>query len=167
MTPGNAGPMDALLILMLLLTANGSPIVARMLLGERGNTPLDLGHRLADGQPVLGPSKTLRGILAAVLATTALAAVFRYGWQIGLIIGSLAMLGDALSSFIKRRLRMPSGSMALGLDHVPEALFPLLACKPLLGLSWNRVFALTASFMIANLLLSRVLFHLGLREHPY
>ena len=48
-----------------------------------------------------------------------------------------------------------------------ERLFQVLACKPLLGLSWNRVFALTAGFMIANLLLSRVLFHIGLREHPY
>ena len=167
MTPGTAGLMDAFLILMLLLTANGSPIVARMMFGDRGDAPLDCGHRFADGKPLLGPSKTLRGVLAAVLATTVLAAIFRYGWMVGLIIGLLAMLGDALSSFIKRRLGMPPGSMALGLDHVPEALFPLLACKPLLGLSWNRVLALTAGFMIANLLLSRVLFHLGLREHPY
>jgi hypothetical protein len=165
--PGGAGLMDAFLILMLLLTANGSPIIARMIMGDQGNAPLDGGRRLADGKPLLGPSKTLRGVLAALLATMILAAAFGYGWRIGLIISAMAMLGDAFSSFIKRRLGMPSGSMAIGLDHVPESLFPLLACKPMLELSWNQVVALTAGFMIANLLLSRVLFHLGLREHPH
>jgi hypothetical protein len=39
------------------------------------------------------------------------------------------MAGDLFSSFLKRRLNLPPSSPALGLDQVPESLFPLLACR--------------------------------------
>ena len=60
-------------------------------------------------------------------------------WQLGLVVGVAAMFGDACSSFIKRRLGMPSGAMALGLDHVPESLFPLIASRAWVALSWPEV----------------------------
>ena len=34
------------------------------------------------------------------------------------------MAGDLFSSFVKRRLRLASSSMAIGLDHIPESSFP-------------------------------------------
>jgi CDP-2,3-bis-(O-geranylgeranyl)-sn-glycerol synthase len=159
--------MDEILLLVLLLTANGSPIIAQMILGSRGEAALDRGRRFADGRPVFGPSKTLRGVLAALLATTLAGLALGYSWYLGALLGTFAMLGDLVSSFTKRRLGMPSGSMALGLDHIPESLLPLLVCRPLLGLSWDQVLALTAGFMVANLLLSRLMFHFGLRQHPH
>ncbi len=159
--------MDEILLLVLLLIANGSPIIAQIILRDRGGAALDRGRRLADGRAVFGPSKTLRGVLAALLATTLAGLALGYPWHIGPLIGAFAMIGDLFSSFIKRRLGMPSGSMALGLDHVPESLLPLLVCRPLLGLSWGQTLTLTAGFMIANLLLSRLMFRFGLRQHPY
>lgn len=159
--------MEELRLLLMLLTANGSPIAARMLMGAHLDARLDGGRRLADGQPILGVSKTIRGVIAATLATTLLGVLLGYAWQIGALIGLLAMVGDALSSFIKRRLGMPSGSMALGLDHLPESILPLLACKPLLNLTWVQIAILGIVFMLSNLLLSRVLYFLGVRQHPY
>ena len=62
---------------------------------------------------------------------------------------------------------LPSSAMAPGLDHIPESFLPLLACKPMLQLSWTQVLLLSLGFMVANLLLSRMLHRLGVRKHPY
>lgn len=159
--------MDELILLLLLITANGSPIVARNLLGSRFDRPLDGGKVLANGQRLLGVSKTWRGLIAAVLATGLLTILIGWPWQVGVCIGLFAMLGDAASSFIKRRLGMASSAMAPGLDHIPESLLPLLACKPLLQLSWPQVLLLSLGFMVANFALSRLLHRLGIRRHPY
>lgn len=161
------GGMDELWLMLLLLTANGSPIIARGLLGNRLGYPLDGGHRLADGHRILGDSKTWRGLAAAVLASTLLTLAIGWPWQAGVTIGLAAMLGDSVSSFVKRRLGMASSSPAPGLDHIPESLFPLIACKTLLQLSWTQVVLLSLGFMLADLLLSRLLHHIGIRRHPY
>ena len=166
-TGQNILAMDEFFLLLLLLTANGSPIVVRNLLRGRWDSPLDRGLRLADGHRLLGASKTWRGLVTAVLATTLLSLMLGWSWQIGATIGAFAMLGDAVSSFIKRRMGLPSSAMAPGLDHVPESLLPLLACKPLMQLSWTQVLLLSLAFMIANLLLSRLLHRVGIRRHPY
>lgn len=160
-------PTTELYILTLILAANGAPILAQLLLGERWRQPLDAGWRLADGRPLFGPSKTLPGLLAALLASTLLAALFGLGWRLGLIVGCLAMLGDLFSSFLKRRMGLASSAMALGLDQVPESLFPLLACMPLLDLSWTQVAALTLAFVVLELSISRLAYRLGIRRRPY
>lgn len=159
--------MEELILMLLLLTANGSPIVARNLMGKRLGLPLDAGVTLSDGRRLLGATKTLRGLAAALLTTTLVALAFGWPWQIGATVGAFAMLGDAASSFVKRRLGMAPSASAPGLDHIPESLLPLLACKPLMGLSLSQVFLLSLGFMAANLLLSRLLHRLGVRKHPY
>lgn len=159
--------MTELFLLLLLLTANGSPIVARLMLGDRLDRPLDGGRMMADGHPLLGPSKTLRGLVSAIVGTVAAAPLLGFSWQIGLLIAIFAMLGDIFSSFLKRRLGLASSAMALGLDQIPESLFPLVACRSLLDLSVSQVLLLTFVFMIAELLISRLLYQLGIRQHPY
>ncbi|HXK57554.1 MAG TPA: CDP-archaeol synthase, partial [Gammaproteobacteria bacterium] len=84
-----------------------------------------------------------------------------------LLIGGFAMLGDLLSSFFKRRLGLNPSAMAFGLDQIPESLLPLLVCRPLLDLSWLQVCLLTLGFLILELLLSQLLYRLGIRRHPY
>ena len=161
------GGMDELWLMLLLLTANGSPILARELLRGRLDHPLDGGRMFADGRRILGDSKTWRGLAAAVLASTLLALAIGWPWQTGVVIGLAAMLGDSASSFVKRRLGLASSSPVPGLDHIPESLFPLLACRSLLQLSWTQVVLLSLGFMVANRLLSRLLHRLGVRRHPY
>ncbi|KRT54995.1 CDP-archaeol synthase [endosymbiont of Ridgeia piscesae] len=158
---------DQLLLLLLLLTTNGAPLLARELLRSSFNHPIDGGHRLASDHPLLGPSKTWRGVIAALLLTPLVSLLLGLGWQLGLVIALFAMLGDISSSFIKRRLGMPSSSMALGLDQVPESLLPLLACRLLIELPLTQLALLVVLFFIAELLLSRVLFWLHIRRHPY
>ena len=121
-------PVVIFQLLVLLLLANGTPMVAGKLLGARLARPLDGGLEFADGRPLFGRSKTIRGVVLAILVTIAGAPLVGLAWQIGLLTGALAMAGDLCSSFFKRRLGLPASSPAVGLDQIPESLFPLLAC---------------------------------------
>jgi CDP-2,3-bis-(O-geranylgeranyl)-sn-glycerol synthase len=159
--------MIELNLLLLLLIANGTPILARLLLGDRFTLPVDAGLTDAGGKPWLGHSKTVRGVLAAVLVTAFAAPLFGLPWQTGAMIGLLAMLGDLTASFIKRRLGLPSSSQALGLDQIPESLLPALYCASGLDLDWSAVLRIVLGFWISEILLSRLLFRLGIRRHPY
>ena len=153
--------------LVLLLVANGTPVLAGKFLGEYAGWPLDFNYIAADGKPLLGKSKTLRGILLAICATAATAEIFGLGWLLGALFGTFSMLGDLVSSFTKRRLGMPSGSQAPGLDQVPEALLPLAACAVPLGLQWYEVLVATGLFWLLELQLSRVLYSLHIRKNPW
>lgn len=160
-------PTLELFVLLLLLTANGVPILVHLVLGERWGWPLDGGWQFIDGQPLLGASKTVVGVVGALLASTLLALFLDLGWRIGLLIGGVAMLGDLLSSFFKRRMGLRPSAMALGLDQVPESLLPLMACAPLLDLTWTQVLLLTLVFVVLEIILSRVAYYFGIRKQPY
>lgn len=154
-------------LLVLLLVANASPLLVRALFGRRFAQPLDGGRRWRDGQPLLGPSKTWRGAIAAVSTAALAAPLLGLSAALGALIGAGAMLGDALSSFAKRRLGLESGAMAPGLDHLPEALLPLLACAPLLDLTVGEIVVTSLAFMAADLLISRLADRLGIGDHPH
>ena len=155
------------LALLLLVVANGTPILAHRLLGTRFATPLDGGLRLGDGHPLFGPGKTIRGVVLSVVVTALTGCVFGLGVGTGLLFGALTMVGDLSASFIKRRIRIPSGGRALGLDQVLESLFPLLGCRSALGLDLTSVAVLVLVFLVLELALSRLLYRLGIRERPY
>ena len=154
-------------LLLLLLIANGAPIIARNLLGKRWNRPLDGGRTFLDGRPWLGASKTLRGILAAIIACGVTAALLGIPLITGVLAAIGAMLGDLLSSFTKRRLRIAPSAMAPGLDQIPESLLPTLLVGSQLGLTPGWGVATIAAFVALELLLSRILFALRIRKRPY
>ena len=154
-------------LLCLLLVANGTPLLARKLFGRHLAYPLDGDREFIDGRPLFGPAKTVRGIACAVVVTTAAAPLVGLDWQIGLMIGSLAMAGDLFSSFVKRRLGRASSSPAIGIDQIPESLFPLLACMRPLSLTLADVAIAAAVFFFGELVVSRLLYAFDLRERPY
>lgn len=147
--------------------ANGAPVLAARLLGPRLDWPVDAGLHLADGYRLLGPSKTLRGLTAAVLATAPTAWLLGLGWGVGAAVAVLAMAGDLASSFVKRRLGRAASSQALGLDQVPEALLPAALLREAFGLDWSEVGLTAVAFMALGLALSAVGYRLGLRDRPY
>jgi CDP-2,3-bis-(O-geranylgeranyl)-sn-glycerol synthase len=134
-----------LAVLWLLLPAYIANAFATLPRGR--GPPMDFGHRWGrDGQRILGPSKTWAGFLFAgfaampfclleawlillappslqlvptlaptVLAALPLAALLTFG----------AMTGDALGSFVKRRLQRPSGSRTVLIDQLPFVLVPI------------------------------------------
>ena len=154
--------------LFLVLVANSAPILIRQIpfLGKF-TYPLDCNVRFFDGRRLLGTSKTWRGLIAAILATLLCSFALQTGWFTGLAVGSLAMLGDSLSSFIKRRLAMPPSHMALGLDQIPESLLPIIYLHYLWQFDWQYIWVLVLIFTILELMLSRILFLLHIRKRPY
>jgi CDP-diglyceride synthetase len=154
-------------LLILLVVANGTAVAAKKLLRGTLARPLDGGAPFVDGRPIFGPAKTIRGIVASVLATSICATLMGLGWNVGVVIATFAMAGDLFSSFVKRRLDLASSSMAIGLDHIPESLFPLLAIRLLLPLSILDVVAGTTIFVVGALILSPLLFKLNLRDEPH
>jgi CDP-archaeol synthase len=154
-------------LLLLLATANTAPIAATRLFGARWAAPLDGGLHFVDGRPLLGPSKTVRGLVAAVIATAVLAVLLGLPLAWGALIGAMSMLGDAMSSFAKRRLGIASSGRATGIDQIPEALLPLLAAKGEFDLSWLQIALITLAFFLLEMPLARLLFQFGLRDRPY
>jgi CDP-diglyceride synthetase len=159
--------LHILQLLALMTLANGTPIVAKKMFGPRFSFPLDAGTVFFDGRPLFGRSKTIRGILISVLITTASAPLIGLDLTIGAIVASAAMAGDVFSSFLKRRLNYPPSSQALGLDQIPESLFPMLACRDALSLTIADIALGVGIFFIGALILSRFLFRANLRDEPY
>jgi CDP-2,3-bis-(O-geranylgeranyl)-sn-glycerol synthase len=154
-------------LLLLLGVANASPIVATRLLDPRWRTPLDGGMRFFDGRALLGPSKTVRGATAAIVATALAAPVLSIPLGLGALIGAAAMTGDALSSFTKRRLGIASSGRATGLDQIPESVLPLLAVQGVLDLSAYQILGITVMFFALDIPIARLCYLLGIRNTPY
>lgn len=107
--------IDLLLFLVPIYVANSSPVV----LG--GGMPMDLGMNFLDKRRLLGEGKTVRGFLGGVLAGTFFGGIvallypleffsspqMQYLAAFVLAFGTLA--GDALGSFVKRRMGVDSG----------------------------------------------------------
>jgi len=155
-------------LLLLLGVANGTPIIARKLLGSQFSHPLDGGARWPlDGRRVLGNSKTIRGVLVSLVATSAVAPVLGLEALQGAALAGLSMLGDSFSSFLKRRLDRPLHSQTFGLDQIPESLLPLLLLYQPLGLDGPDIVLIVSVFVVLELLLSRILYRLNIRDRPY
>ena len=120
--------------LILVSAANGAPVLFARLLGARFARPVDGGIVLSDGHPLLGRSKTWRGVAAAIVFAACVGVLIGLPWQAGALTGASAMAGDCLSSFVKRRFGLEPISMTLGLDQVFESLFPAVACSAYLPL---------------------------------
>jgi CDP-archaeol synthase len=160
-------PKLILQLLALLGLANSTPVLMNKFMGRRWSYPMDCGAKFVDGQPLFGASKTVRGVLVAVLATAAGAPLVGLTWKIGIAAGTAAMAGDLFSSFLKRRMRLLAGDRATGLDQIPESLFPVLACRLMLSVTALDMAAAVVAFFLGEVLLSLLFYRLHLRERPY
>jgi CDP-2,3-bis-(O-geranylgeranyl)-sn-glycerol synthase len=154
-------------ILLLLMVANGAPIIAARLFGPAAENPVDFGVHLADGHPLFGSSKTWRGLVAALLACALSAPLLGFSVYFGVLFASLVMAGDLVSSFFKRRMGLAPSDQCLGVDQLPEAALPCLYAVAVTGLPWWWAILLPLLFMLLELLVSRPLYRLRIRKRPY
>jgi len=113
-----------------------------------GGTPIDFGRRLAGGERIFGDGKTWRGLVGGTLSGAVLGLLLPLpfnviapdsSWSFGspatafgasAVLALGALLGDLAGAFVKRRLHLPRGAKATGLDQfdfVIGALFLSLA----------------------------------------
>jgi CDP-archaeol synthase len=153
--------------LVLISIANAAPVVAKHLLGSRFEAPIDRDLMWSDGRPLFGPSKTFRGVFSAIFACALGAVLLGLAPAVGALAGALAMAGDLLSSFLKRRLEIAPSGRAIFLDQVPEALLPTIALASPLGLSFADILIVTLIFWAASVALSPLFFLLGFKNRPH
>jgi CDP-2,3-bis-(O-geranylgeranyl)-sn-glycerol synthase len=115
--------ISAILFALPAYMANMAPLILSKVIHKR--RPLDMGRKWVDGKRVFGDNKSVEGFVVGVFA----------GWVTGLFLGSPlrgllmgfgAMMGDALGSFIKRRLNIAQGEPAPFLDQYLFILMALL-----------------------------------------
>ncbi|MFC4260589.1 CDP-archaeol synthase [Marinobacter lacisalsi] len=154
-------------LLVLLILANGAPVIAARMFRHRFSSSVDGGRLWRDGRPVFGVSKTWRGLVAGFAACTLCAPVFGLTLAFGAVYGALALGGDLLSSFIKRRLRLEASARATGLDQLPESVIPVVFAW--LSLEWPawQAIGVVLMFVAGNMLTSPLLFRLGIRKRPH
>ena len=141
--------------LLLVIIANVAPWAAGRWSPGRWAAPLDGGARLADGTRVLGNHKTWRGVVAGALACGMAAPLLGHAVWLGLAFGTLSLLADAASSFVKRRCRVAPGREIPGLDQLPEALAPLIVLSRPLGIGLWDSLAVGLVFLVLDLAVMR------------
>jgi CDP-2,3-bis-(O-geranylgeranyl)-sn-glycerol synthase len=185
---------SAVQVLWLLLPAYVANAIATIPRGR--GPPMDFGRIWKrDGRRVLGPSKSWSGFLFAgfvaipvglleawlillappdlrivpQLAPTVLAAI-----PVVAILTFGAMTGDALGSFIKRRLGRDSGARTLLLDQMPFVLVPIavgIVLYPALFLgvfaSWEAVLWLLVYTLGLHAAFNWVGYWAGLKKVPW
>jgi CDP-2,3-bis-(O-geranylgeranyl)-sn-glycerol synthase len=148
--------------------ANAAPVV----LG--GGAPLDMGKRFIDGRRILGDGKTMRGFLAGVVAGgfIGLLQVILKGdpcglAPLGLMLAFGALLGDLTGSFIKRRLGIPRGRAAPGLDQLGFVVVALLFASLIALPSWEVIATILIITPPIHLATNFAGYKLGLKSRPY
>lgn len=137
-----------------------------------GGTPIDLRRTLRDGERIFGDGKTWRGLIGGTLSGALLGLLLSLPflalapasqWSFGAMaseafgasavaLGASAVLalgalfGDLAGAFVKRRLRMPRGAKATGLDQYDFVIGALLAALAIPAWSVPRFFSGDALF---------------------
>ena len=127
----------ALLFIGPSYVANAAPLVFG------GGRPLDGGRNFIDGRPIFGAHKTVRGLVAGILAGS----LVGLGESLvdprlaiaGFAISFGAVLGDLLGAFFKRRLKMTPGRLFPVVDQLDFVLGALVLSYYLLPMSWLSI----------------------------
>lgn len=127
----------------------------------------------------LGAHKTVMGFLAGVFAgilasglqsvTPASAALldYRYWPLIGLGFGFGAMAGDALKSFVKRRIGIAPGARWVPFDQLDFAVGALCLLGPFAHLRASDVAAILLMTFCADIVVNRLAFRVGIKDRPW
>lgn len=145
-----------------------------------GGKPLDGGRNFIDGRPLLGKGKTIRGLCVGILSAVGVA-VFQWAtWTpyefnpivFGIIMGSGAMSGDIVKSFIKRRINISSGRPFPPFDQIDficGALAAYYVIGPLIlnhfyPLTWEMVLTLFILTPLAHVSTNAIGYSLGMKD---
>jgi CDP-2,3-bis-(O-geranylgeranyl)-sn-glycerol synthase len=182
-----ASVLYALLAFLPAYVANMSPVlIAKLIPGWKA--PIDGGRMGKDGKRILGPGKTWRGlvggavtgsitaVVVALLVPPAGASGFFAGWDygygggsplwaialFGAIVGFLALVGDAVKSYFKRRTGRDRGRPWVPFDQLDFVVFGLIAmaiASPLLADGWVKHALLDDWVVLATLIVLTPLLH--------
>ena len=162
--------------------ANMAPVICRNIF-PRLAFPLDFNKKIS-GKPILGKNKTFRGLIFGMI----FAIVFAYiqfnlykldffrdisvldynNWLlIGLLLGSGALFGDIVKSFIKRRLNIPSGDPWRGFDQLDFVFGAIIFVSFIKLLDLNLIFTAIIASLVLNVTLNAISTYLKIRTDKW
>ena len=185
--------IDFQIILITLLTtlyfilpayfANGGALVFG------GGTPIDFGKSDSNGVRWVGDGVTWRGMIVGTIIGMITCAVQGYiapmilpyigstlapvvtstynGLLIGFLLGFGALLGDALGSFLKRRLGIGRGKPAPILDQLDFIIVALILVSFAVKLNWQLVIIAIILTLIFHLATNTGAYLLGIKDVWY
>ena len=155
-----------------------------------GGTPVDFGKSDSKGNRWIGDGVTWRGLIAGTLIGTLTGAVQGYfgpaimaeigqyimtpiitdihsGILIGFLLGFGALLGDAIGSFLKRRLGIGRGQRAPILDQLDFIIVALILVSPVVKMSLPFVIVVLIVTLIIHSLANIIAYLLGIKDVWY
>jgi len=155
--------------------ANAAPLFAG------GRTPIDFGKTTGSGNRVLGDGKTIRGFFVGVVAGTLAAAIIAYALGscflpqfsfnekvcLGFLLSFGTMTGDAVGSFVKRRMGIKQGSRVTFLDWLPFIIFALLFGAAMWVPNWPEIIILIALTYLLHRGSNLVAHQMGWKKVPW
>ncbi len=140
--------------------ANATPVV----LG--GGPPLDGGGKWLDGKPFLGSHKTLRGSIVGILAGTIIGTL-QGSFMIGLSQGVGAILGDLISSFLKRRKDIAPGESFPLLDQLDFIIVAVILSQQFTTASLQEIITIIIVTIPIHYFMNYVSWLIKMKEHPW
>lgn len=155
-----------------------------------GGTPVDFGKCDSKGNRWIGDGVTWKGLIAGTiigiltgaiqgyLAPNIISEIGQYiitpiitdvnsGIFIGFLLGFGALLGDALGSFLKRRLGIGRGKPAPILDQLDFIIVALILVYPFVGFNWLFFIIALALTLIIHLIANTIAYLLGIKDVWY
>lgn len=155
-----------------------------------GGTPLDFGKSDSKGVRWIGDGVTWRGLIAGTLIGVLTGAVQGYlapdiiseigqyiitpiitdintGILIGFLLGFGALLGDAIGSFLKRRLGIGRGKPAPILDQLDFIIVAIILVSPVVEVNLLFIVIALALTLIIHLIANTGAYLLGLKDVWY
>ena len=155
-----------------------------------GKTPLDMGKTLSDGYRVIGNGVTWKGFIYGTILGTLVGGVqglvgltlsqltsgiipflvfnsLLNGLFVGFLLAFGALLGDAIGSFIKRRLGLKSGQPAPFLDQLDFVIVALILISPVVPLSINFILIIAIITIILHVSSNTIAYLLGIKDVWY
>lgn len=160
--------------------ANGLAVVANRVPGLKNwGTPMDFGrsHR---GKRIFGDNKTWRGFSFGIAMGCLAATVQYYLWippefagkslafmvLLSALLGSGALIGDAVESFLKRRAGIKAGASWFPFDQLDYIFGGILLSLVLMRLPFELYVWIVILYFGIHLLTVYVFFKLGVRDKP-
>ncbi len=160
--------------------ANSAPVIAG------GGTPIDFGKKMPDGEPIFGPGKTWRGGAFGIASGVFIAWVqtriqahfdlsgfglIAMSLELGILLGTGAIIGDVVKSFFKRRFKIARGAEWPLLDQldfiVGALLFATLSESASAYLNWKMVVFLLVFTPITHRAANIFAFKTHLKKVPW
>ena len=162
--------------------ANMAPVIMGKSFGSL-DVPIDFNKKLF-GKPIFGRNKTYRGLFFGVVFAVIVSAfqfiLYSFGFFesismydysnfvfFGFLMGSGAIFGDALESFVKRRLKVGPGQSFFPWDQLDFVVGALLFSSYLIRFKAVEVISILLISFVSHILVNHSAYYLKIRKEKW